>query len=63
MIHHPRMEGGIQIRWGAKHTPLGTGGDRASGDWRSGGEKETTDGENGVLQYGRILMKLSGTRM
>lgn len=56
MIHRPRREGGIQIRWGAKLSPLGIGGDRASGDGRSAGGNETADGENGVLWYGRILM-------
>ena len=56
MIHRPHKEGGIQIRWGAKRSPLGTGGDRASGDGGSGGGNETTDGENGVLRYGRMWM-------
>lgn len=49
MMHHPRKEGGIQIRWGAKLSALGTGGDWASGGGRSGGGSETADRENGVL--------------
>lgn len=47
MIHRPHKEGGIQIRWGAKHSRLGIGDDRASGNGRNRGGGETTDGENG----------------
>lgn len=54
MIHRPRQEGGIQISWGAKLSPLGTGGDRAPSSGSSGGGNETSGEENGVLQRGKI---------